>query len=335
MGVYLKMKLSAILIAAVSASPVAHDKDSAVAMTGKPMSGKPMSGEPMSGKPMSGEGRPMSGHRSPGHKGEGEGHDMDHDMEQEWEQFQDIMRKGGADNNIMNVNFAPINTNQQNWVNINTEVETDVNVNSNGGKKDGKKDGKDGKEGKEMEDWEEEFDEGYGKDKEFDMEMMKEKMMKMVKGKVMKMMKYKLEMMKPYLPVIKAMIEEMTGMDCEELIAMMEEKLFDGHTVEDVMWAIKNGYISKDDWKQWAMEKWEECEFAQMTEEEKMEWMTEFLGRFGIDCEKVQAGIEEMIGMKFEDIKKMFDDHMADHSGDMDDIDVNDIVDDVMDVFPM
>merc|ERR1712180_349525 len=287
MGVYLKMKLSAILIAAVSASP--------------------------------------------------EGHDMYHDMEKEWEQFQDLMRGGGADNNIMNVNFAPINTNQQNWVNINTEVETDVNVNSNGGKKegkDGKKDGKDGKEGKEMEDWEEEFDEGYGKDEEFDMEMMKEKMMKMVKGKVMKMMKYKLEMMKPYLPVIKAMIEEMTGMDCEELIAMMEEKLFDGHTVEDVMWAIKNGYISKDDWKQWAMEKWEECEFAQMTEEEKMEWMTEFLGRFGIDCEKVQAGIEEMIGMKFEDIKKMFDDHMADYSGDMDDIDVNDYVDDVMDVLP-
>merc|ERR1712223_2087653 len=182
MGVYLKMKLSAILIAAVSASPVAHDKDSAVAMTGKPMSGKPMSG-----KPMSGNGRPMSGHRSPGHKGEGEGHDMDHDMEKEWEQFQDLMRGGGADNNIMNVNFAPINTNQQNWVNINTEVETDVNVNTNGGKKDGKdgkKDGKDGKEGKEMEDWEEEFDEGYGKDKEYDMEMMKEQMMKMVKGKV-------------------------------------------------------------------------------------------------------------------------------------------------------
>jgi len=151
----------------------------------------------------------------------------------------------------------------------------------------------------------------------------------------MKMMKYKLEMMKPYLPVIKAMIEEMTGMDCEELIAMIEEKVFDGHKVAEVMWAIKNGHITKEDMQMWAMEKWEECEFAQMSEEEKMEWMTEFLGRFGIDCEKVQAGIEEMIGMKFEDIKKMFEDHMADHSGDMDDIDVDDIVDDVMDVFPM
>jgi hypothetical protein len=60
--------------------------------------------------------------------------------------------------------------------------------------------------------------------------------------------------------------------------------------------------------------------------------MTEFLGRFGIDCEKVQAGIEEMIGMKFEDIKKMFEDHMADHSGDADDINVDDLIDDV---FPM
>jgi len=313
--VNLKMKLSAILIAAVSASPVAHDKDSSVAKSGKPMSGKPMSGKP--------DMRPMTGHHD--YKDQ-DGHDMEHDMEEEWKEFQDLMRHGKADNNIMNVNFAPINTNQQNWVNINTEVETDVNVNS-GGKKHGK-------DGKEMEDWEAEFDEGYGKDK-FDMEMMKEQMMKMVKGKVMKMMKYKLEMMKPYLPVIKAMIEEMTGMDCEELIAMIEEKVFDGHKVAEVMWAIKNGHITKEDMKMWAMEKWEECEFAQMSEEEKMEWMTEFLGRFGIDCEKVQAGIEEMIGMKFEDIKKMFEDHMADHSGDMDDIDVDDIVDDVMDVFPM
>ena len=156
------MKLSAILIAAVSASPVAHDKDSGVAKSGKPMSGKPMSGGM----------RPMSGHRSPGHKDQ-DGHgDMEHDMEEEWKEFQELMYRGKADNNIMNVNFAPVNTNQQNWVNINTEVETDVNVNT-GGKKGGK-------EGKEMEDWEEEFDEGYGKDK-FDMEAMKEKMMKMVK----------------------------------------------------------------------------------------------------------------------------------------------------------
>ena len=150
------MKLSAILIAAVSASPVAHDKDSSVAKSGKPMSGKP-------------DMKPMSGHHD--YKDQ-DGHDMDHDMEEEWKEFQDLMRHGKADNNIMNVNFAPINTNQQNWVNINTEVETDVNVNT-GGKKHGK-------DGKEMEDWEEEFDEGYGKDK-FDMEMMKEKMMKMVK----------------------------------------------------------------------------------------------------------------------------------------------------------
>ena len=147
------MKLSAILLAAVSASPVAHDKHS--------------------GKPGM---RPMSGHHD---FKDQDGHDMEHDMEEEWKEFQDLMRHGKADNNIMNVNFAPINTNQQNWVNINTEVETDVNVNT-GGKKHGK-------DGNEMENWGfpvypvwEEFDEGYGKDN-FDMEMMKEKMMKMVK----------------------------------------------------------------------------------------------------------------------------------------------------------
>merc|ERR1712088_405351 len=176
--VNLKMKLSAILIAAVSASPVAHDKDSSVAKSGKPMSGKP-------------DMRPMSGHHD--YKDQ-DGHDMEHDMEEEWKEFQDLMRHGKADNNIMNVNFAPINTNQQNWVNINTEVETDVNVNSGG-----KKHGKDGKD-------------------KFDMEMMKEQMMKMVKGKVMKMMKYKLEMLKPYVPMMKIMFEKMTGMDCEEFM---------------------------------------------------------------------------------------------------------------------
>merc|ERR1712203_709738 len=179
----LKMKLSAILIAAVSTSPVAKDNASS-----HPMSGKP--NRPMTGRPD----RPMTGHHQ----------DMDHDMEEEWKEFQDMMRHGGADNNIMNVNFAPINTNQQNWVNINTEVETDVNVNTMGKKH--------GKDGKEMEDMEHEYDEGYGKDEEKDMEMMKEKMMKMVKGKVMKMMKYKLEMLKPYIPMMKIMFEKMTGM---------------------------------------------------------------------------------------------------------------------------
>merc|ERR1712131_236418 len=92
--VNLKMKLSAILIAAVSASPVAHDKDSSVAKSGKPMSGKP-------------DMKPMSGHHD--YKDQ-DGHDMDHDMEEEWKEFQELMYRGKADNNIMNVNFAPINT---------------------------------------------------------------------------------------------------------------------------------------------------------------------------------------------------------------------------------
>merc|ERR1712193_64097 len=100
--VNLKMKLSAILIAAVSASPVAHDKHSSVGKSGKPMSGKP-------------DMRPMTGHYDGHGEKDQDGHDMDHDMEEEWKEFQDLMRHGKADNNIMNVNFAPINTNQQNW----------------------------------------------------------------------------------------------------------------------------------------------------------------------------------------------------------------------------
>merc|ERR1711912_94884 len=116
--VNLKMKLSAILIAAVSASPVAHDKHSSVGKSGKPMSGKPN------------DMRPMTGHYDGHGEKDQDGHDMDHDMEEEWKEFQDLMRHGKADNNIMNVNFAPINTNQQNWININTEIETDVNVNT-------------------------------------------------------------------------------------------------------------------------------------------------------------------------------------------------------------
>merc|ERR1712227_780928 len=73
-------------------------------------SGKPKQLD--SGKPMSG--RPHSGHN-------------EHNMKEEYGEFKDMM----------NVNFAPINNNAQNWVNINTEVETevDVNVNSNGKKK--------------------------------------------------------------------------------------------------------------------------------------------------------------------------------------------------------
>jgi len=321
------MKLSAILIAAVSASPVAHDKDSAVAMSGKPMSGhhghhdRPMSGH--HDRPMSGHhDRPMSGHK--------DDHDFEHDMEEEWKEFQDMMRHGGADNNIMNVNFAPINTNQQNWVNINTEVETDVNVNTMGKKH--------GKDGKEMEDMEHEYDEGYGKDEEKEMEMMKEKMMKMVKGKVMKMMKYKLEMLKPYLPMMKIMFEKMTGMDCEEFIRMIEEQIFDGHTMAEVVWAYRHGYYTMEDMKMHLMDKWEDCEWNQMSMEDKMEMTKEFLARFGIDCDLVQAGIEEMIGMKFEEIKQMFEDHMADHSGDHDDdINVDDIIDDIFadDIMPM
>merc|ERR1711970_1029451 len=77
--------------------------------------------------------RPMSGHHDRPMSGHKDDHDFEHDMDEEWKEFQDIMRHGGADNNILNVNFAPINTNEQNWININTEVETDINVNSGKG----------------------------------------------------------------------------------------------------------------------------------------------------------------------------------------------------------
>ena len=78
------MKLSAILIAAVSASPVAHDKHSSVGKSGKPMSGKPN------------DMRPMTGHYDGHSEKDQDGHDMDHDMEEEWKEFQDLMRHGKA-----------------------------------------------------------------------------------------------------------------------------------------------------------------------------------------------------------------------------------------------
>merc|ERR1711887_60618 len=123
------------------------------------MSGKPSSMSPghHHGKPSM---KPHSGHAKspkPHHGNDMKSPHFEHEMEEEWREFAEMMHCG-ADNNIMNVNFAPVNQNQQNWVNINTEVETDVNVNSGYGKKDGK-DGKDGKGKDEMN-----YDEDYGMD---------------------------------------------------------------------------------------------------------------------------------------------------------------------------
>merc|ERR1719153_981664 len=32
---------------------------------------------------------------------------------------------------------------------------------------------------------------------------------------------------------------------------MIEEEVFDGHKVAEVMWAIRNGHITMEDWKMW------------------------------------------------------------------------------------
>merc|ERR1712035_273365 len=107
-----KMKLSlCVLAATATAAPWSMDKTDDMAMD-KPMSGKPMSGKPKSG------------------------HANKDAMKEEYGEFKDMMA-GVNQQNMMNVNFAPINNNAQNWVNINTEVENevDVNVNSAGKKK--------------------------------------------------------------------------------------------------------------------------------------------------------------------------------------------------------
>merc|ERR1711976_600126 len=107
-----KMKLSlCVLAATATAAPWSMDKGD-----DKPMSGKPMSGKPMSG------------------------HANKDAMKEEYGEFKDMMA-GVNQQNMMNVNFAPINNNAQNWVNINTEVENevDVNVNTWGKKDSGKK----------------------------------------------------------------------------------------------------------------------------------------------------------------------------------------------------
>ena len=40
--------------------------------------------------------------------------------------IQDCNDEDGDNNNMLNVNFAPINSNLQNFININTEVETEI-----------------------------------------------------------------------------------------------------------------------------------------------------------------------------------------------------------------
>merc|ERR1711990_1138226 len=118
------MKLSAVLIAAVAASPMGNwggnrspgspDSPNFALDTDSPYSGKPYSG------------KPHSGH-------------FDKEMEEDYKEFKDLMfgRGRGGNTNGLNVNFAPVTPNVQNFIDINTEVETDVDVNSGKSGRDG------------------------------------------------------------------------------------------------------------------------------------------------------------------------------------------------------
>merc|ERR1719285_1407857 len=97
---------------------------------------------------------------------------------------------------MMNVNFAPINNNAQNWVNINTEMESEVDINVNSpskGKESDKKDHEKEHDEEHEEDWEnDEVD--WHKDK-----------------------------MEAHWPLIKELLKTMTGRDCEEWVQHWED----------------------------------------------------------------------------------------------------------------
>merc|ERR1712131_368913 len=164
----------------------------------------------MSGKPMSG--KPKSGHANKDA------------MKEEYGEFKDMMA----------VNFAPINNNAQNWVNINTEVENEVDVNVNTW---GKKDKEYGKEHEK--DWEnDEVD--WHSDK---MEWFKKQLMEKVKDMAMWKLWELMDIMEVYWPLIKDLLKNMTGRDCEEWIQYWEETYLDGHSFEDVGMWYREGHI--------------------------------------------------------------------------------------------
>ena len=214
------MKLSlCVLAATATAAPWGKDDDM------KPMSGKPMSG------------RPHSGHHNK------------EDMKEEYGEYKDMMAAVNQQN-MMNVNFAPINNNAQNWVNINTQVGTDVdvNVNSPSSGKDGKDWGKDWEKdehhmGDEHHQGDEHHDEvDWNSDK---MMWLKEKLMEKVKETAMWKLYEIKNMIAPHEQLIKELIKNMTGKDCDEWKAYMEETYMDGHTFEEVVMWYMGGHISQ------------------------------------------------------------------------------------------
>merc|ERR1719422_2661952 len=126
------MKFSALVLAsAVSAAPWGGDKDhSPVAISAGSGSAKSGSGSPRSGSPKSGS--PKSGYGKSGHGYDKPNQDA---MKEEYGEFKDMIA-GVNQQNMVNVNFAPINNNNQNFVNVNTQWGMDVDINSKAEKKD-------------------------------------------------------------------------------------------------------------------------------------------------------------------------------------------------------
>jgi len=294
------MKLSiCVLAATATAAPWGMDDENVIM---KPTSGKPMSG------------RPHSGHHNK------------EDMKEEYGEFKDMMA-GVNQQNMMNVNFAPINNNAQNWVNINTQfgAEFDMNVNSPSWGKDGKDWEKDEhKDGHKDEHHDEHHDE-HDDDKEVDwnsdkMMWLKEKLMEKVKEAAMWKLYAIYNMMAPHEQLIKELIENMTGKDCDEWKVYLEETFMDGHSFEQVAMWYRDGQISEADLKMWAKEI---CDgvvehMGNMSEEEseqKMAEMKEYLAMFGIDAEKIKEGFETWMGMSFEMLQERIEN--PDFNGDM------------------
>jgi len=101
--------------------------------SGKPHSGKPHSGKPHSGKPHSGKphsGKPHSGKPYPPKPHHPEVPEWEVDLEQDI--ADSIKHDAGCKDcgtRILNNNFAPINNNNQNFVNIETDIDNNFNMN--------------------------------------------------------------------------------------------------------------------------------------------------------------------------------------------------------------
>jgi len=313
-----KMKFSALVLAsAVSAAPWGVDKDqspvaiSAGSGSAKSGSGSPRSGSPKSGSPKSGSGKhgksgygPMTGH----------GYDKPNQdaMKEEYGEFKDMMA-GVNQQNMVNVNFAPINNNNQNFVNVNTQFGMDVDINSKGDyKKDWEKDWDKHDKDEHYDDHDDHHDDHHEIDWNSDkMIWLKKQFMAYFKGEIeAKVEAWKWEMhqkLEPYYPLISELMKNMTGKDCEEWKAYFEETYMDGHKMEDVMMWIKEGHITKYELMEWAKAICDGiAEYKENMTEEEMEAMYNeklaFLAMFGIEPEKVKAGLEEWMGMSIEEL---------------------------------